>query len=105
VCEIGSSISATGFGFGLRFNGFDHKLLDLAKVLLNVILSFRSDELPPEVKPGRFDACLEVLKRKYSNAGMKASKLCSEIRLRCIRPTIWSSSAKVSLHIFLSTLN
>ena len=57
--------------------------------------SAASSELPTLIKPDRFDACLEVLRRSYANAGMNASKLCTNIRLRCLRPTIWSSHAKL----------
>jgi len=51
-------------------------------------------KLPSGINPDRFDDCLEVLRRKYNNEGMRASSLASEIRLQCIRPTIWSANAK-----------
>lgn len=41
-------------------------------------------------------ACLEVLQRKYKNAGLKASALCSNLRLMALRPTIWSANEKAS---------
>ncbi len=80
-------------------HGFDDKILDLTSVLLETFFSFcgETHELPPAVKKNRFDACLEILRRRYENAGLKASSLSSDIRLRCIRPTIWSAVAKVSL--------
>jgi len=97
VCELGNDIEATDVGFTLRVHGFDDKILDLSSEILKVFFSFRSDdtELPSAVKEHRFNAGLEILQRRYGNAGMKASSLCSDIRLRCIRPTIWSSTAKV----------
>lgn len=97
VCELGSCIRATDFGFALRVHGFDDKLQSLTDEILKVMFSFNTHgvELPSGINPDRFDACLEVLRRKYNNEGMRASSLCSEVRLRCIRPTIWSSNAKV----------
>ena len=99
VCELENEISATDVGFSLRLQGFDDKILDLAESMLNTFFSFRKDdssELPASVKLHRFEACLEILCRRYRNAGMKATSLCSGIRLRCLRPNIWSCSEKVS---------
>uniref|UniRef100_A0A7S4UXX9 Peptidase M16 C-terminal domain-containing protein n=2 Tax=Ditylum brightwellii TaxID=49249 RepID=A0A7S4UXX9_9STRA len=105
VCELGSSISSTDQGFSLRVHGFDHKLLDLASEVLKVFFSFHNQQdpnkLPDTIKPGRFDACLEVLMRRYANAGMQASSLCTDVRLRCIRPTIWSSHSKADAFKFI----
>lgn len=98
VCELGSTVETSDLGFTFRIQGFDDKILTLTKEILNAFFSFRGDVLPPSVKPNRFHACLEVLLRRYRNSGMKASSLCSDIRLRCLRPTIWSSSAKVRGH-------
>ena len=97
VCELGNSIRSTDYGFSLRINGFDDKLLKLTDVLLGVLFSFNTpdSQLPSCVNPSRFEACLEILRRKYNNEGMRASSLCSEVRLRCLRPTIWSGTAKV----------
>ena len=99
VCELGSSIASNDLGFALRVNGFDHKLLDLFKTIFGVMIAFRgragSDGLPDCIKDGRFDACLEVQRRKYQNDGIKASRLCTDVRVRCLRPTSWSSYAKV----------
>lgn len=97
TCELGSSITATDVGFTIRVCGFDHKLLDLAKFILAAFFSFREDSanLPSTIKDGRFEACLEILLRNYHNSGMQASRFCTDIRLRSIRPTIWSCSAKV----------
>ena len=98
VCELGNSLRATDFGFTLRINGFDDKLLKLTEAMLKVVFSFNTDssDLPDGVCTNRFAACLETIRRKYNNDGMKASSLCSDVRLRCIGPTIWSANAKVS---------
>jgi nardilysin len=100
VCELGSELNSTDVGFVIRVHGFDDKLLYLTKEILSMFCSFRvsstsSNVLPNTIKPDRFDACLEVLRRSYTNAGLNASKLCTSIRLRCIRPTIWSSYSKL----------
>ena len=97
VCELGSELNSDDVGFVIRVHGFDDKLLHLAKEILNVFCSFRNSsgaELPDLIKPGRFEACLEVLRRSYANAGLNASKLCTSIRLTCLRTTIWSAHAK-----------
>mmetsp|Transcript_25023 Transcript_25023/g.38696 ORF Transcript_25023/g.38696 Transcript_25023/m.38696 type:complete len:904 (-) Transcript_25023:2329-5040(-) len=100
VCELYSSISSSDAGFSIRVHGFDDKLLDLAEETLNAILSFRglSDEtlLPNIIKPGRFEACLEALLRRYRNSGMKSSKQVTDIRLQCVRPTTWSAHSKLT---------
>lgn len=97
VCELGNSIRATDLGLTVRVHGFDDKLLNLTGEILQVLFGFniQSMELPLGINPDRFDACVEILRRKYNNEGMRASSLCSDIRLRCIRPTIWSANAKV----------
>ena len=99
LAELGSSISISDKGFLLRVHGFDHKLLGLAKEILSVLLSFvgrnSTDGLPATVKEGRFDACLEVLRRRYANSGMQASSLSTGIRLLCLRNTTWSIRSKV----------
>ena len=114
VCELGCEIQSNDLGFGIRVYGFDDKVLTLLSVLLSTLLTFKSSDdsgLPPTVKSNRFNANLEVLRRQYSNAGMKASKLCANVRLRCIRQTTWSSNAKrESIHnltasLFMETVN
>ena len=97
VCELGNSIRATDFGFTVRVNGFDDKLLNLTDELLKAIFGFNTSEveLPQGINPDRFDACLEVLLRRYNNEGMRASSLCSDVRIRCLRPNIWSAHTKV----------
>lgn len=100
MCELGSVFDSSDIGFYLRVNGFDDKLMDFSALLLQLLFSFRGrgeqEGLPDEIKPGRFEACLELLRRRYANRGLQASKLCSEIRLRCLRSTLWSAHAKVS---------
>ncbi|KAL7536578.1 hypothetical protein ACHAXR_008597 [Thalassiosira sp. AJA248-18] len=98
VCELGSSLYPTDNGFSIRVHGFDDNLLALAKEVLNVVMSFRGrddeDDLPTTIKDGRFDACLEVHLRKYSNAGMDASSFSTSLRLLCLRPSLKSSFSK-----------
>jgi nardilysin len=98
VCELGNSIYATDKGIDLRVYGFDAKLLFLTEEILQVLFAFNTlaKVLPTGVNPDRFDACLDILHRRYNNNGMTASSLSSIVRLRCIRPTIWSAKAKVS---------
>ena len=113
VCELGSSLSSNDVGFSLRVHGFDDKLLNLFESIFVVMLSFRGEEhgLPNTARAGRFEACLEVLSRNYANSGMKASKLSSDIRLRCLRATTWSAFAKLealkglTVGIFAKTMN
>ncbi len=96
VCELGNSITATDLGLTVRVHGFDDKLLDLTGEILKSLFSFNVDgHLPNGINSDRFETCLEILRRKYNNQGMTASSLCSEVRLRCIRPTIWSPNSKV----------
>jgi hypothetical protein len=100
VCELGSSISNGDLGFNLRVHGFDDKLLNLFMEIFNVLLSFRgrsaSDGLPERIQDGRFEACHEVLMRKYENSGLKASHLAGTVRVRCLCPLTWSSHEKVN---------
>lgn len=101
VCDLESVLSSSDVGFALRVNGFDDKLLELFRTIFKVILSFRgrssSDGLPSTVREARFDDCMEILQRSYENDCIKASKLCTDVRIRCLRATTWSSFAKVSL--------
>jgi secreted Zn-dependent insulinase-like peptidase len=102
VCELASAMDSTDTGFSLRVHGFDHKLLDLFAVILEVLMSFRAIEenassLPKCIKERRFEASREVLQRNYGNCGMKASTLCSDVRVRCLRTQQWSPHQKVSL--------
>ncbi len=99
VCELGSSLYTTETGFGIRVNGFDHKLLELAKEVLELVTTFRGREgrsdLPPAIKEGRFDACMESLLRTYKNYGMNASSFCTGLRLLCLRPSHMTSNSKL----------
>jgi len=115
VCELGSSLYTTETGFGIRVHGFDHKLLELAKEVLALVMSFRGREgrsdLPPAIKEGRFDACLESLLRKYKNYGMNASSFCTGLRLLCLRPSHMTSNSKlkaihgITIEKFVVTMN
>jgi nardilysin len=94
--ELGSSISSSDSGFSIRVWGFDDKLLNLVKIVLNVVTSFKErKDLPTAIKEGRFEACLESLLRSYRNAGMKASSFVTSLRLLCLRPSIQSSNSKL----------
>lgn len=98
VCELESRISATDSGFSLRFHGFDDKLLTLFDIFFETLLSFRgvTKSLPDGISEARFNALLEILRRKYRNSGMSASTLSGDIRLHCLRSTIWTSGAKLA---------
>lgn len=99
IAELGSSIYSTDTGFSVRVHGFDHNLLSLAKVVLDVAMSFRGrdvdDSLPSTIKQQRFDACLENLQRRYTNSGMNASSFSASLRLLCIRPGVKSSFSQL----------
>ena len=64
------------------------------------LLSFRGrvkeDGLPENIDDGRFDACMEMLLRKYDNSGMDAASMATSVRVRCICPGSWSAKQKVS---------
>ncbi|KAL7549631.1 hypothetical protein ACHAWF_012904 [Thalassiosira exigua] len=98
VCELDSSIYPTETGLSICVHGFDDNLLVLAKEVLAVVMSFRGrdgeSDLPTTIKEGRFDACLEVLRRRYTNAGMDASSFSSSLRLLCLMPSVKSSFSK-----------
>ena len=97
--ELSSSVEATDSGFGFRFHGFDDKLLVLFQQTFQVFLSFRNQQmggslLPPGISDRRFEACLEVLRRKYTNTGTDVSSYCSTLRLEAMRLRKWSSHQK-----------
>lgn len=98
VCDLDTEIRTNDVGFSLRVHGFDDKILNLAKDMLSILFSFKNEtnDLPANIEQHRFDSCLEILRRRYRNSGMRASSLCADIRVRCLRPTIWSSTEKVS---------
>ena len=99
VCELGSSLRPTDTGFSIRVHGFDQHLLTLTKEVLKVAMSFRGIEgecaLPPTIKKDRFDACVELQLRRYSNAGMDAQGFATSLRLLCLRPSVKSSFSKL----------
>lgn len=99
VCDLDSTVSNNDLGFYVRVHGFDDKLLALFLEIFSVLLSFRgrsaTEGLPDTVHDGRFDACLEVLMRKYENTGLKPSHLASQVRIKCLRSTTWSAFEKV----------
>jgi secreted Zn-dependent insulinase-like peptidase len=100
VCELGSSLSSNECGLALRVNGFDDKLLDLFTAMWQLLLRFRgrsaSAGLPDGICASRFEACLEVYRRTCSNSGLRASALSKDVRIRCLRPTSWSTAQKVT---------
>lgn len=99
VGELGSSLRPTDTGFSIRVHGFDQHLLTLTKELLKVAMSFRGIEgesaLPPTIKKDRFDACVELQLRQYSNSGMDAQGFATSLRLLCLRPSLKSSFSKL----------
>ena len=101
IAELESSIYFADGSFYLRVYGFDHKLQNLSNSLLKVLLSFAGrkseDGLPSTIKEGRFDACLEILRRRYTNSGMKASAMSTDVRLRCLRSDNRSAHSKVRI--------
>lgn len=99
VCELGSSLSVNDSGLAMRVHGFDDKLLDLFFIMFDLLMEFRgrSDcKLPETIQEGRFELCVQSYKRQCANSGMKAGKLVSGLRVRCLRPTTWSANKKVS---------
>jgi hypothetical protein len=100
VCELGSSMASSDGGFALRIHGFDDKLLILFLRMFELLMSFRGradGTLPDAIQDGRFDLCLETYRRQCINGGMKASKLSTDLRVRCLRQTSWSPNQKVCI--------
>ena len=97
MCELECTIDATDTGFYFRFYGFDDKLLDLFTTTMTLFLSFTkvTDTLPDSIATDRFHVCLEILQRQYKNSGTTSSNLSNGLRLRAIRPTIYSPSQKL----------
>ena len=100
VCELGSSFSSNETGISMRCHGFDDKLLDLFTIMLERLLRFRSHchhdgSLPEDYSPDRFNLVLETYRRALHNSGMKAQKLGSDTRIRCLRPGSFSSYQKL----------
>lgn len=100
VCELGCSVGTSDVGFSVRVHGFDDKLMVLFELIVRAIFEFRGradeSDLPESIQEGRFEACLEVLRRRYGNSGLKASSLSSDIRLRCLQPLSRSPHSRVS---------
>lgn len=113
VCELQCRVEATCSGFGLRFHGFDDKLLVLFEDIFKVFLMFRGleDQLPVKIAPGRFESCLELLRREYTNSGMYVSTLSNTLRQEAIRTRLWSSSQKykalanITVPVFAKTVS
>mmetsp|Transcript_46130 Transcript_46130/g.111780 ORF Transcript_46130/g.111780 Transcript_46130/m.111780 type:complete len:428 (-) Transcript_46130:815-2098(-) len=98
MCDLSTSISSVDSGFSIRVNGFDHKLMTLFGIMLDTLLSFRGEDsstLPRGIEKERFDLCLESNRRRYVNAGMQASSLASDVRIKCLTPKMWSPNEKV----------
>jgi len=97
VCDLSYSFSATDVGFTVSVNGFDDKLLDFFRSVMELFLSFAQigSALPKSIKEERFAACVEVLQRSYKNSAMKAANLCSSLRVRALRPMAWSEHQKL----------
>ncbi|KAL7570968.1 hypothetical protein ACA910_002594 [Epithemia clementina (nom. ined.)] len=96
--QLSSTAEATCSGFFFRFNGFDDKLLVLFQEIFRVFLSFRqgqSGTLPENIADRRFDACLELLRRRYTNNGTYSSDYCNTLRLQAIRRRRWSANKKM----------
>lgn len=104
VCESDTSIAANCTGFELCFSGFDDKLLDLARFVLPIFLSFAQpgDSLPKTFPESRFEACYEILHRKYKNDGLTSSKFCKYVRVEALRARYWSAHSRLCA---LETLN
>ncbi|KAG7371853.1 peptidase insulinase family protein [Nitzschia inconspicua] len=98
VCELGSALSANDGGFSVRVHGFDDKLLTLFLIMLETFLRFRSnhtDRLPDGFCEQRFKLVVEKYIRGCHNSDMKASKLSSSARIRCLRPGSYSARQKL----------
>ena len=97
MCQLSSDLEATDVGFTLRINGFDDKMEDLFKAVMEILLSFRGkhEALPETVTEERLEACKEALERGYINAGMAAAGFSSTIRLKSIQPNFCSANEKL----------
>ena len=99
LAELGTTIESSESGFGFRVHGFDDQLLGLFATVFQKLLGFRGRSaeggLPDGIANDRFDACLEMIRRKYENAGMEAARLSSSVRVRCLCPGTWSTDQRV----------
>ncbi|GKY91772.1 hypothetical protein MPSEU_000148900 [Mayamaea pseudoterrestris] len=107
LCDLTYSIEATNIGFSVSASGYDDNIMSLVIKVLDTLFSFRKTKgiLPSDINEKRFGACIELLERKYKNAGMNASSLCSNIRLQCICPSYWSANEKLKALSSLKTVN
>ncbi len=98
VCEIGSSLSTNDRGLSMRVHGFNDKLMNLFVIMLETLLKFRnnnSKKLPEGFKTQSFDLVLESYRRACTNSGIKAKKLASNVRIRCICQKGYSGRQKL----------
>lgn len=113
LCELFASLSVTDTGFSLRIHGFNDKMKALLHAMLSTVLSFRKSdtELPPSICKDRFDVCLEIQRRSYNNTEMTSSGQASSIRMKALRPTVWSVNQKskamncISIRVFCQTIH
>jgi nardilysin len=113
LCELFSSLSVTDSGFGLRLHGFNDKMKTLLETTLKTVLSFREsdNELPSSITKDRFDVCLEIQRRGYKNSEMTSSGQASSIRMKALRPTVWSTNQKsraienIGVELFCHTIH
>ena len=100
VCEIGSSLEANDRGLALRVHGFNDKLMKLFAIMLETILKFRNNttsKLPDGFTDQGFDLVVENYRRACHNSGMKASRLASSVRIRCICQKGYSGRQKLEV--------
>jgi len=100
MCEIGSSLSTNDRGFSMRVHGFDDKLMKLFAIMLETLLKFRNNdtkELPEGFTTESFDLVIEAYRRACTNSGIKAKKLASNVRIRCICQKGYSGRQKLEV--------
>ena len=98
MCEIGSSLNTNDRGLAMRVHGFNDKLMKLFVIMLETLLKFRNNDtkkLPEGFTNQSFDLVVENYKRACHNSGMKASKLASSVRIRCICQKGYSAREKL----------
>jgi hypothetical protein len=79
-------------------NGFNDKLLPFTHELLVKFLEFGKCEgfLPEWCEEKRFGELLEEVKRFYGNACITVSSYVTDLRIRCLRRSQWSSAQKLT---------
>merc|ERR1719343_1898156 len=98
VCEIGSSLSTNDRGLSMRVHGFNDKLMNLFEIMLETLLKFRNNDtkkLPEGFTLQSFDLVLENYRRACHNSCIKAQKLASSVRIRCICQKGYSGRQKL----------